>query len=87
MPASTMLLLMVLLLGLIIHTLVSPENARPKVVLSRLQATLISQLTIAVLYRLLLFNNQFLSVLMLRLGNSIKPVSSQTAELNLTTAS
>jgi hypothetical protein len=55
--------------------------------LSRSQATPMFPQTIAVLYKLLLLNNQFQSVLMLKPGNSIELVSSQTAEHNLITAS
>lgn len=87
MLASTMLLLMVSLPGNLTPTLESLANAKPKVEHSKSRATLTSPKTTAMTCKLLLFNNQSQSALMLRPGNSIKLESSQTVELNLITAS
>jgi hypothetical protein len=87
MHASTMLLPTVSPHGLLIPTLESLENARLTEEHSKLRATQMYQKITATICKLLLFNNPFQFALMLKLGNSINQVSSQTAALNLTTAS
>lgn len=87
MPASTTSSPTVSPPGLTTHTPELPESARPRAVLSRSQATPTSPPTTAMLYKLPLSSNQSPSASMPKPGNSTRPVSSQSAALNSTTAS